>query len=44
VGRQRLHRHPKFDRFARNMAEANDILTDLRGRGVQFGLGASVYD
>jgi DNA invertase Pin-like site-specific DNA recombinase len=33
----------KFDRFARNMAEANEILTDLRGRGV-FGLGASVYD
>ncbi|WP_433344974.1 recombinase family protein [Microtetraspora malaysiensis] len=28
----------KFDRFARNMAEANDILTDLSG------LGASVYD
>jgi DNA invertase Pin-like site-specific DNA recombinase len=26
------------------MAEANDILTDLRGRGVLFGLGASVYD
>ncbi|MEV0236417.1 recombinase family protein [Nonomuraea sp. NPDC050786] len=34
----------KFDRFARNMAEANDILTDLSGRGVLFGLGASVYD
>jgi DNA invertase Pin-like site-specific DNA recombinase len=34
----------KFDRFARNMAEANQILTDLRGRGVLFGLGASVYD
>ena len=23
----------KFDRFARNMAEANQILTDLSGRG-----------
>nr|WP_236667555.1 recombinase family protein [Nonomuraea sp. K271] len=34
----------KFDRFARNMAEANDLLTDLSGRGVHFGLGASVYD
>lgn len=34
----------KFDRFARNMAEANDLLTDLSGRGVRFGLGASVYD
>jgi DNA invertase Pin-like site-specific DNA recombinase len=34
----------KFDRFARNMAEANQILTDLSGRGVLFGLGASVYD
>ncbi len=34
----------KFDRFARNMAEANEILTDLSGRGVLFGLGGSVYD
>ncbi|GAA0970209.1 hypothetical protein GCM10009550_77660 [Actinocorallia libanotica] len=34
----------EFDRFARNMAEANDLLTDLSGRGVLFGLGASVYD
>jgi DNA invertase Pin-like site-specific DNA recombinase len=34
----------KFDRFARNMAKANDILTGLSGRGVLFGLGASVYD
>lgn len=34
----------KFDRFARNMAEAAQILTDLRARGVLFGLGASVYD
>ncbi|WP_308250223.1 recombinase family protein [Sphaerisporangium fuscum] len=34
----------RFDRFARNMAEANEILTDLSGRGVLFGLGGSVYD
>jgi DNA invertase Pin-like site-specific DNA recombinase len=34
----------KFDRFARNMAEASDILTDLSARGVQFGLGAAVHD
>ncbi|MEV5897345.1 recombinase family protein [Nonomuraea fuscirosea] len=34
----------KFDRFARNMAEANEILTGLSGRGVLFGLGANVYD
>jgi DNA invertase Pin-like site-specific DNA recombinase len=34
----------KFDRFARNMAEANQILTDLSDRGVLFGLAASVYD
>jgi DNA invertase Pin-like site-specific DNA recombinase len=34
----------KFDRFARNMAEANHILTDLSGREVLFGLGGSVYD
>ncbi|MEV0201438.1 recombinase family protein [Nonomuraea sp. NPDC050691] len=34
----------KFDRFARNMAEANQILTDLSRRGVLFGLGGSVYD
>jgi len=34
----------KVDRFARNMAEANEILTDLRGIGVLFGLGASVCD
>ncbi|MER6177875.1 recombinase family protein [Streptosporangium sp. NPDC001681] len=31
-------------KFDRNMAEANDFLTDLSGRGVHFGLGASVYD
>nr|WP_276615546.1 recombinase family protein [Nonomuraea basaltis] len=34
----------KFDRFARNMAEANEILTGLSGHGVLFGLGAPVYD
>ncbi len=34
----------KFDRFARNMAEANEILTDLCGRGVLFGLGANVRE
>ncbi|WSG63082.1 recombinase family protein [Nocardia sp. NBC_01730] len=27
----------KFDRFARNMAEAGDILTGLRNRDVLFG-------
>jgi DNA invertase Pin-like site-specific DNA recombinase len=34
----------KFDRFARNMAEAGEILTDLRERDVLFGLGSSIYD
>ncbi|MFI6365565.1 recombinase family protein [Nocardia sp. NPDC050630] len=34
----------KFDRFARNMAEAGDILTDLRKHDVLFGLGSSIYD
>jgi len=34
----------KFDRFARNLAEANQILTDLSDRGVLFGLGGSIYD
>ncbi|MGP4104662.1 recombinase family protein [Nonomuraea sp. KM90] len=34
----------KFDRFARNMSEANEILTGPSGRGVLFGLGGSVYD
>lgn len=34
----------KFDRFARNMAEANEILTDLSGRGVLFGVGATIHD
>ncbi|MFI6743035.1 recombinase family protein [Nonomuraea sp. NPDC050451] len=33
-----------FDRLARNMAEVNEILTDLSGRGVLLGLGGSVYD
>jgi hypothetical protein len=36
--------HTKFDRFARNMTEANAILTDLPGRGVLFGLAVSVHD
>lgn len=26
------------------MAEADEILTDLRGRGVLFGLGSQIYD
>lgn len=34
----------KFNRFARNMAEANQILTDLSDREVLFGLAGSVYD
>lgn len=34
----------KFDRFARNMAEAHTILTDLSNRGVRFALGGSIYD
>ncbi|SDD24834.1 Resolvase, N terminal domain [Rhodococcus tukisamuensis] len=34
----------KFDRFARNMAEAGEILTGLRERDVLFGLGNSIYD
>ncbi|MEV3927616.1 recombinase family protein [Actinomadura coerulea] len=34
----------KFDRFARNMAEATQILTDLSGRSVLFWLSGSVYD
>ncbi|MGH3512074.1 MAG: recombinase family protein [Pseudonocardiaceae bacterium] len=34
----------KFDRFARDVADAHTILTDLSDRGVLFGLGASVYD
>ncbi len=34
----------KFDRFARDVADAHTILTDLSARGVRFGLGGSVYD
>ncbi|WP_433527705.1 recombinase family protein [Nocardia pseudovaccinii] len=34
----------KFDRFARNMAEAGEILTSLRQRDVLFGLGSQIYD
>ncbi|WP_327116168.1 recombinase family protein [Nocardia sp. NBC_01730] len=34
----------KFDRFARNMAEAGEILTGLRERDVLFGLGNQIYD
>ncbi|MFR9774349.1 recombinase family protein [Nocardia sp. SC052] len=34
----------KFDRFARNLAEAGEILTSLRERDVLFGLGSQVYD
>ena len=43
-GRQVVLTTTKFDRFARNMAEAGEILTDLRKRDVLFGLGSSVYD
>jgi DNA invertase Pin-like site-specific DNA recombinase len=34
----------KFDRFARNMAEAGEILTGLRERDVLFGLGHQIHD
>ncbi|MGW5386472.1 recombinase family protein [Nocardia sp. NPDC003963] len=34
----------KFDRFARNMAEAGEILTSLREQDVLFGLGSQTYD
>ncbi len=34
----------KFNRFARNVEEACKILSDLSGRGVLFGMGASIYD
>ncbi|MFI7671643.1 recombinase family protein [Nocardia sp. NPDC049526] len=34
----------KFDRFARNMAEAGEIMTSLRERDVLFGLGSQIYD
>ncbi|MFE3758664.1 recombinase family protein [Nocardia tengchongensis] len=43
-GRQVVLTTTKFDRFARKMAEAGEILTDLRGREVLFGLGSSIYD
>ncbi|SIN21039.1 recombinase family protein [Mycobacteroides abscessus] len=44
MGREVVFTTTKFDRFARNMAEAGDILTDLRDRDVLFGLGSQVYD
>ncbi|GAA5050122.1 recombinase family protein [Nocardia callitridis] len=44
AGRQVVLTTTKFDRFARNMAEAGEILTDLRKREVLFGLGSSIYD
>ena len=44
TGRQVVLTTTKFDRFARNMAEAGEILTGLREREVLFGLGSSVYD
>ncbi|GAB2443458.1 recombinase family protein [Nocardia tengchongensis] len=44
TGRQVVLTTTKFDRFARNMAEAGEILTSLRERDVLFGLGASIYD
>ena len=43
-GRQVVLTTPKFDRFARNMAEAGQTLTELREREVLFGLGSSIYD
>ncbi len=43
-GRQVVLTAAKFDRFARNMAEAGEILTGLRERDVLFGLGSSIYD
>lgn len=44
AGRQVVFTTTKFDRFARNMAEAGQILTDLRSRDVLFGLGSQIYD
>ncbi|WP_231390437.1 recombinase family protein [Nocardia sp. CNY236] len=44
TGRQAVFTTTKFDRFARNMAEVGDILTDLRKRDVLFGLASSIYD
>ncbi|WP_433567768.1 recombinase family protein [Nocardia sp. CA-151230] len=43
-GRQVVLTTTKFDRFARNMADAGEILTGLREREVLFGLGSSIYD
>ncbi|WP_433734247.1 recombinase family protein [Nocardia sp. CA-129566] len=34
----------KFDRFARNTADADDIRTGLRKRDVLFGLGSAIHD
>ncbi|WP_245671775.1 recombinase family protein [Nocardia amamiensis] len=44
TGRQAVLTATKFDRFARDMAEASQILTSLRERGVLFWLGSAVYD
>nr|WP_280267307.1 recombinase family protein [Nocardia wallacei] len=44
TGRQVALTTTKFDPFARNMAEADDILTTLRERDVLFGLGSQIYD
>jgi DNA invertase Pin-like site-specific DNA recombinase len=44
TGRQVVLTTTKFDRFARNMTEAGEILTGLRERDVLFGLGSSTYD
>ncbi|MCT9933037.1 hypothetical protein N5079_22775 [Planotetraspora sp. A-T 1434] len=43
-GTGRCSRSPSSTGSPANMAEANDILTGLSGRGVLFGLGGSVYD
>lgn len=43
-GRQVVLATTKFDRFTRNMSEADEILTDLREHDVLFGLGSSIYD
>ncbi|MEV6073443.1 hypothetical protein AB0L82_43435 [Nocardia sp. NPDC052001] len=34
----------KFDRLARNTAEAGEILTGPRQRDALFGLGNQIYD
>ncbi|MGV9738836.1 recombinase family protein [Nocardia farcinica] len=44
TGRPAVLTTTKFDRFARSMAEAGEVLTGLRERGVLFGLGSSIYD